>query len=74
MLSHESLEAYRQMTPCERLRVALQLIREATPYLLVGSPEHVARRFERLRQQNDLRNERMLAGIARSRMRDVNAG
>jgi hypothetical protein len=74
MLSHETLEAYRQMDPSQRLGLVLKMMREATPYLLVGSPDQVARRFERLRQQNDLRNERMLKGIARSRMYHDDAG
>ena len=68
MLSRETLESYRQMEPSERLGLVLKMMREATPYLLVGTPDQVARRFERLRQQNDLGNERMLQGIARSRM------
>ena len=74
MLSHETLESYRQMDPSQRLRLVLKMMREATPYLLIGSPDQVARRFERLRQQNDLRNERMLEGIARSRMHHDDAG
>jgi hypothetical protein len=43
------------------------MIREATPYLLQGTPEQVDRRFELLRRQNDERNRRMLEGIARTR-------
>ena len=70
MLSAASLEAYRRMTPSQRLRITLQMMREATPFLLQGTPEQVSRRFERLRMQNDLRNERMLTGIARSRTLD----
>jgi hypothetical protein len=70
MLSNVSLEAYRRMTPSQRLQITLQMMREASPFLLHGTPEHVARRFERLRMQNDLRNERMLRGIARSRTSD----
>jgi hypothetical protein len=73
MLSPESLETYRRMTSSERLRITLQMIREATPYLLAGPPEQVARRFERLRAQNELRNQRILEGIARSRLTDGNA-
>lgn len=68
MLSRDSLEAYRRMAPSQRLEITLQMIREASPYLLRGTPDQVARRFERLRLQNDLRNERMMAGIARSRV------
>lgn len=67
MLSQESLEQYRRMSPSERLRLVLEMIREETPYLLRGTPEQVDRRFELLRLQNDDRNRRMLEGIARTR-------
>jgi len=67
MLSREALEQYRNMTLSERLRLTLEMIREATPALLEGSAEIVDRRFELLRLQNDERNRRMLEGISRSR-------
>jgi hypothetical protein len=67
MLSPETLERYRRMTLSERLRLVLEMIQEATPYLLEGPPEVVARRFELLGRQNDERNRRMLEGIARTR-------
>jgi hypothetical protein len=67
MLSQETLEAYRRMTNEERLRITLDMIRDAVPYLLAGTPEQVDRKFELLRLQNDLRNQRMLAGISRTR-------
>ena len=67
MLSEETLERYRCMTPAERLKLTLQMIRDATPFLLQGTPEQVDRRFELLRRQNDERNRRMLTGIARTR-------
>jgi hypothetical protein len=67
MLSEETLQAYRCMTPSERLRLTLQMIREETPYLLRGTPEEIDRRFELLRRENDERNRRMLEGIARTR-------
>ena len=69
MLSEETLESYRRMTPAERLRLTLEMIRENTPYLLRGTPEQVDRRFELLRRQNDERNRRMLTAIARTRER-----
>lgn len=59
MLSHESLERYRRMTTGERLKLAIELTNEATPYLFRGTPEQVDRRFELLRLQNDERNRRM---------------
>jgi hypothetical protein len=67
MLSPETLEQYRRMSPSERLRLVLEMMREETPYLLRGTPEQIDRRFELLRRQNDERNRRMLVGIARTR-------
>ena len=67
MLSRETLESYRRMTNAQRLRLTLEMIREATPYLLRGTPEQIDRRFELLRRQNDERNLRMLTAIARTR-------
>jgi hypothetical protein len=67
MLSRETLERNRRLTLAERLRVTIDMIREATPYLLVGPPAVVERRFELLRLQNDERNRRMLEGLARTR-------
>jgi hypothetical protein len=67
MLSRETLEAYRQMTPGQRLELTFRMIEESIPYLLAGPPEVVDRRFELLRRQNDERNRLMLAAIARTR-------
>ena len=55
------------MTPGERLDETFRLIRESTPWLMCGSPEQVARKFELLQRENDLRNQRMLTAIARTR-------
>lgn len=67
MLSPETLERYRRLTPGERLELTFKLTDEAEPYLFVGTPEQVKRRFELLRRQNDERNLRMLEGIARAK-------
>ncbi len=67
MLSQETLEEYRRMTPGQRLELAFSMIRENTPYLLQGRPEVVERRFQLLERENDLRNEGILAGLARLR-------
>ena len=67
MLSRETLEAYRQMTPGQRLEIALEMMGENTSYLLRGRPEIVSRRFERIRRENDIRNRNMLAAIARTK-------
>ena len=66
MLHPETLEAYRRMTPGERLQLTLEMIQENTPYLFVGTPEQVDRKFELLQRQNDERNRRMLQGLART--------
>jgi len=66
MLSRETLERYRRMTGSERLQITLQMIRDNTPALLEGAPGVVARRFERLRRENDARNKNMLTAMART--------
>ena len=67
MLSRETLEAYRRMTASQRLALTMQMMRENMPYLLHGSADIVARRFERIRQENDRRNRNMLTAIARTK-------
>lgn len=67
MLSQETLDEYRRMTPGQRLELTLEMIRENTPYLFKGPPEVVERRFELLRRQNDERNRLMLEAIARTK-------
>jgi hypothetical protein len=64
MLSPETLERYRRMTPGERLALTFEMIRENTPYLLVGKSDVVDRRFELLRRENEERNSRILAALA----------
>ena len=64
MLSREALEAYRKMTPGERLSLTLRAMRESGPYLLSGPEEVVRRRFELIRRENDARNRAMLTGLA----------
>ncbi len=66
MLSKEQLERYRRMTPGERLEITLQLIRESAPWLLVGTPEQVDRKFDLIRRENDLRTRNMLRAFART--------
>jgi hypothetical protein len=56
------------MTTGQRLALTLQMMRDNTPYLLHGSADIVARRFERLRSENDTRNQHMLEAIARARV------
>jgi hypothetical protein len=68
MLSAETLQSYKLMTPAARLRLSLDLSADATKALLSGPPNVVDRRFELLRIQNDQRNYAMLEGIARTRI------
>ena len=65
MLSKETLEQYRRMTPSERLALTVFLCRNAWKALEVGSPSIVDRRFMRLQQENQVRNENMVAGMKR---------
>jgi hypothetical protein len=67
MLSRETLDAYRRMSNAERLKLALEMNRDATAFLLKGTPEQVARKFELIRRQDDERNCNMLTAIARTR-------
>jgi hypothetical protein len=67
MLSRETLDAYRRMTNAERLKLTLEMNREATAFLLKGTPEQVDRKFELIRRENDERNRNMLTAIARTR-------
>jgi len=67
MLSRETLEEYRRMTPGERLALTLKLTEESEPYLLYGTPEQVDRKFELLRRENDDRNRRMVEAFARTK-------
>ena len=67
MLSQETLESYRKMTPGERLELALRMTDENIPALFAGSPALVDRRFELLKRENDQRNHNMLTAIARTR-------
>lgn len=65
MLSQETLDQYRRMTVGERLDLTFEMMRDNTPYLLQGGKDVVARRFELIERENDLRNERILAALAR---------
>lgn len=69
MLSKETLEAYRRMTPGQRLRLTLEAMRDAHKHLLSGPPDVVRRRFELIRRENDARNRAMLEGLARAEER-----
>jgi hypothetical protein len=67
MMSAETLERIRKMTPSERLHMTIQMMRESTPYLFEGYPDVVSRRFELLRRENDARNDNMRRALSRTR-------
>ena len=66
MLSPETLESYRRMTPSQRLELTLSMMGESEPYLLAGTKEQVARKFQRINDENDKRNLAMLTQLALS--------
>jgi hypothetical protein len=67
MLSPETLESYRRMTPGERLRLTIRLMQGLDKALLMGTQDQVNRKFELLRRENDHRNQNMLTAIARTK-------
>jgi hypothetical protein len=67
MLSLETLQRYREMTPGQRLELTFRLMDGLEKSLLSGTPQQVDRKFELLRRENDLRNENMLTAIARTK-------
>ena len=70
MLSQETLEHYRRMTPGERLTLTFQLMEGMDHALLSGNPEHVRRKFELLRRENEMRNHNMLMAISRTKSQE----
>jgi hypothetical protein len=67
MLSKETLEEYRRMTPGQRLELALRMTDENLPSLVQGRPDAIERRFQLLEHENNERNRNMLTAIARTR-------
>ena len=65
MQSEAKLEEYRRMTPAERLQLTFELIEEGWRYLSLGTEAQVQRKRQRIRQQNDLSNRRMLEAFAK---------
>lgn len=68
MTHHDTLQRYKAMTNAERAEITCRLIRENWPAMFQGSPEVVARRFERINTENHARNVNMLTAIAKSRL------
>ena len=57
-------EAYRRMAPSARLALALRATSDTVPHLLAGPPEVAARRFARLRAENEARNRNLRERLA----------
>lgn len=70
MQSAAKREEYRRMTPSERLRITFDLIEEGWAYLNVGTPEQIRRKYERIKEQNDLFNRRVREGMARAGVKE----
>jgi hypothetical protein len=66
MLSDEQREAYRRMTPGQRLALTFEMLDWSFPQLLRGPADVVHRRFELLNRQNNERTRSMLEGLARA--------
>lgn len=64
MLSPETLESYRRMTPSQRLELTLSMMAESESYLMIGTPFQVARKFQRINDENDRRNFAMLTQLS----------
>lgn len=69
MISRETLDVYRRMTPGERLMLALRMTAENLPALLEGGAAVAARRFDMLSRENDERNRNMRMAMARTKTR-----
>ena len=67
MLSPETLESYRRMTPAERLRLTLSLQAENERFLQMGTAEQVERKFDLLRRENDATTQAIVEAIAKSK-------
>ncbi len=57
MLSKDTVESYRRMTPAERSRLTFQLQRESERYLLVGTPEQVKGNLSCSKNKNKMTRE-----------------
>ena len=69
MLHPETLEAYRRMTPSEKMAITVRMLQENAQRFFSAPDDVIEKRLEILRKQNDDRNERMLTAIARTRVK-----
>ena len=74
MLSKETLDEYRRMTPGERLQLTFELCRKYEHCLYIGTPYQIARRLERMRKSKDEANQRILDALARAEQYEKNQG
>jgi PBP1b-binding outer membrane lipoprotein LpoB len=68
MLSKETLEEYRRMTPTQRLALTIQSMEEMARALLSGTELKVDRKFELLRREHNSRNKNKSTAIAKSQV------
>lgn len=69
MLSKETIEMYRRMTPGERLRLAFEMTDENQKYLAIGTHEIVERKFALIRKRNDEHNTALLKALKEAEAR-----
>ncbi len=68
MLSLETPQRYRKMTPAERLRLTFDLMKGLDRNLCRGTPDQVNREFELLRHENDARSQNMLRTLGATKV------
>ena len=68
MQSKHKLAETCRMTPSERLQIMSQLIAEVWPCLNLETDEQVRRKHQRIREQNDLFNHRVLEALTRTKI------
>lgn len=69
MLHPETLQAYRRMTPSEKMAVTVRMMQENAQRFFSAPDDLIQRRLEILRKQNDDRNQRLLVAFARTRVK-----
>jgi hypothetical protein len=69
VLSKETLEDYKKMSPGEKLHLTFELMREGWEYMYIGPPGVAQRKRELWERENDLANQRILKALAESERR-----
>lgn len=66
MLSEEQIDAYRRMTPSERLSESLRLTREEMDRVMQGTPEEIDAFFDRINREHDESSRSLIEGLKRA--------